>query len=96
MWLSVVEADVLLNTNRPNKIRSIPMDKSATERTVTINSAETVGNPNDNTREDNMSDTNPEPICTARNHLGVSYLSNIRRPNVLGYLYSHIYSQSRQ
>lgn len=87
----VVRADVLRNTNRPNKIRSMPMDKSATESTVTIMSAETVGNPNDNTREDNMSDTNPEPICTARNHLGVPYLSNTRRPNGLGYLYSRIY-----
>jgi hypothetical protein len=74
----------------------MPMDKSATESTVTIMSAETVGNPSNNTREDNMSDTNPEPICTARNHLGVLYLSNTRRPNGLGYLYSHIYSQSRQ
>ena len=89
-------ADVLLNTNSPTKIRSMPMDKSATASTVTIMLAETVGNPNDNTSEDNISDTNPEPICTARNHLGVSYLSNIRRPNVLGYLYSRIYSQSRQ
>lgn len=52
------------------------MDNNATESTVTITSAETVGNPNNNTREDNMSDTNPDPICTARNHLGVSYLSN--------------------
>jgi hypothetical protein len=72
------------------------MDKSATESTVTIMLAETVGNPNDNTSEDNISDTYPEPICTARNHLGVSYLSNTRRPNVLAYLYSRIYSQSRQ
>ena len=74
----MVGADALLNTNRPNRILSIPMDKSATESTVTIMSAETVGNPNDNTREDSMSETNPDPICTARNHLGVSYLSNTR------------------
>jgi hypothetical protein len=54
------------------------MDNNETARTVTITSAETVGNPNNNTREDSMSETNPDPICTAGNHLGESYLSNIR------------------
>lgn len=45
------------------------MDNNATESTVTVILAETVRNPNDNTREDKMSDTNPDPICTARNYL---------------------------
>src|ERR671919_469181 len=65
-----VRSEVVLNTNRPNKILSIPMDNSATKSTVTITSAGRVGNPNDNTREDNISDTSPDPICTTRNHLG--------------------------
>ena len=54
------------------------MDSRATESTVTTTSAERVGNPNDNTREDRMSETNPDPIWTARNHLGESYLSNTK------------------
>jgi hypothetical protein len=71
-----VGSNALLNTNRPNKILSIPMDNSATESTVTITSAERVGNPKYNTREDSMSETIPDPICTVRNQLGDSYLSN--------------------
>jgi hypothetical protein len=62
------------------------MDNNATARTVTITSAETVGNPNNNTKEDSMSETKPDRICTARNHLGESYLSNTRRPNNSAYL----------
>jgi hypothetical protein len=62
------------------------MDNNATARTVTITSAETVGNPNNNTKEDSMSETKPDRICTARNHLGESYLSNTRRPNSSAYL----------
>ena len=60
------------------------MDNNATARTVTTTSAETVGNPNNNTREDSMSETKPE--TEARNHLGESYLSNARRPNSSAYL----------
>ena len=71
-----VGSNALLNTNRPNKILSIPIDNSATESTVTITSAERVGNPKDSSREDSMSETNPDPICTVRNQLGDSYLSN--------------------
>lgn len=71
-----VGSKALLNTNRPNKILSIPMDNSATESTVTTTSAERVGNPKYNTREDNMSETDPDPICTVRNQLGDSYLYN--------------------
>ena len=43
------------------------MDNSATESTVTITSAERVGNPKYHTREDSMSETIPDPICTVRN-----------------------------
>ena len=65
-----VGSKALLNTNRPNKILSIPMDNSATESTVTITSAERVGNPKYNTREDSMSETIPDPICTGTKPIG--------------------------
>jgi hypothetical protein len=54
------------------------MDNSTIESTVTITLEENAGNPNNNTTEDNMSEINPDPICTARNQLGVLYLSNAR------------------
>lgn len=91
-----VGSNALLNTNRPNKILSIPMDNSATESTVTITSAERVGNPKYNTREDSMSETIPDPICTVRNQLGDSYLSNTNRSNGSAYLCSRIQFSSRQ
>lgn len=74
----LVGPKTLLNTNTPSKILSIPMDNNTIESTVTITSTENAGNPNNNTTEDNMSETNPEPICTARNQLGELYLSNAR------------------
>jgi hypothetical protein len=73
-----VRSNALLNTNSPNKILSIPINNSVTESTVTITSAERVGNPKYNTREDSVSETNPDPICTVRNQLGESCLSNTK------------------
>ena len=74
----LVGPGTLLNTNIPNKILSIPMDNNTIESTVTITLAENAGNPNNNTTEDNMSEINPDPICIARNQLGVLYLSKAR------------------
>ena len=71
-----VRFDVLLNIKRPNNILSVPIDNNTTESTVTTTSADRLGNPNDSTREDSIRDTDPDPICTARNHFGESYLTN--------------------
>ena len=71
----LVGPDAVLNTSTPNKILSIPIDSRTIESTVTITLAENAGNPNSNTTEDNMSEIKPDPICIARNQLGVLYLS---------------------